>query len=479
MGSITSSLQKKRQTLRVSDLLRGASVISQAQFNKAVEISQQTRQTFERVLVDFRFVSHDVMEAAVKLQLLNAESMLPTATAIKALSLVHQSNISVKEALAYIGWGSNKELQANDLGVLLLEAAVINQRTYENALRTSQEQCCSFGSFLVIRSIISYNILNASLQTLALVGQGKMNKSKAIALVKYVYETGMSVWEALSQAGISADTIASCQLSLGELLTQAGLVTELDRTALVEFSISENKMLGELVVNQGLASSQVLQGALVLQKLAKMGAISRSEACQVLKQISQGADLRTELSSRYGKAEKYLTQEAVELLLAGNFVQQAQIEKATNQADYYGLDLVRGLVLSGAIDGRQMLLVRDIALRVRLNVLPRDMAFVLLNYCDRARCTVDAGLAALEGQSGSSVEESNEEQAKVDAAPQANRPNIFSGVLLTASVLFAIAALLIGFTSIQPVYVILLCIAALGLDFLRRRSQAIKEQECF
>ncbi|MFK5108446.1 hypothetical protein ACI394_28280, partial [Klebsiella pneumoniae] len=75
-----------------------------------------------------------------------------------------------------------------------------------------------------------------------------------------------------------------------------------------------------------------------------------------------------------------------------------------------------------------MLLVRDIALRVRLNVLPRDMAFVLLNYCDRARCTVDAGLAALEGQSGSSVEESNEEQAKVDAAPQANRPNIFSGV---------------------------------------------------
>ena len=49
------------------------------------------------------------------------------------------------------------------------------------------------------------------------------------------------IQEALSDAGFTRYFIDDCRLSLGELLAQSGLVSELERVALVEFSIAKKK----------------------------------------------------------------------------------------------------------------------------------------------------------------------------------------------------------------------------------------------
>ncbi|MBX9690590.1 MAG: hypothetical protein K2X27_27995 [Candidatus Obscuribacterales bacterium] len=395
MASISNSLKKTRQSLRAIDLLSGAGLLNQAQLEQVAMLVEQTAQPIERILVGFKFVSPELMEAANKLHKMNSESILPAKTAMKALTLIKNSGLSIAEALAALGCCSADAKQESPLGLFLMEANIISLTTYEQALSRSKQELCSFGSYLVMKSLISYKILNAALHAICLVLQGKLSRSKAISVLRYAYDSGASLWDALTADGFNPDVIASCQLSLGELLTQAGLISEMDRTALVEFSISDNVMLGELLLRQGLTENQVLNAALTLQKLAKAGAISSADACQILKAVNfNGADLRTQLECRYIKGDGYLTREAIQLLSEAALVNEHQVAEATMVAHRYSIDVLRGLVMSGALNGQLMETARALALRVRLGGISHQQAVFALLYCDRVRCSTDDGLEA-------------------------------------------------------------------------------------
>ena len=88
-------------------------------------------------------------------------------------------------------------------------------------------------------------------------------------------------------------------------------------------------------MNQGLASQSTLDSALVLQRLARTGAISQLEACQMLQAIkSIGADLRSALVSCYGHGEDGASAEAAELLHGAGVVSCVNMEQAAEPADH-------------------------------------------------------------------------------------------------------------------------------------------------
>lgn len=171
------------------------------------------------------------------------------------------------------------------LSYFLLDAGVISMNTFEEGRRHSAKENYSFGSYLVLEGKLSYNTVKAALTAMRMVLDGAINRIKAISLIQSVHKLGHSFWTALDENGLAKELIDNYKLSLGEILVESGLVAEMDMMCFVEFAIQEKQTIGTLLVEKSWIKKEMLQAALKMQNLARSGAISKNEACLILRSL--------------------------------------------------------------------------------------------------------------------------------------------------------------------------------------------------
>lgn len=391
---------------RIGELLVAANVIRQEVLLEALKISKNSQTPVGRVLMTIGELSESDVESAIYIQSLIRNSVISTDFGVKVINVSVKGRIPLDEAFRRLGWTppENVEEQSGtlgELGELLVQSGLLEKTVLEQAMWQAHENNLPLGRCLVLNRAISSNLLQSALTAQVLIRDGKITQDQAIASLKNSARKQQTLEQSLVDVGAFRSP-AKESVKLGDLLTQAGLVTEGDKISAIEIGLNENQRIGEVLVQTGMIAPGVVDESLRLQEMVASGAMSGLQAADILRQANSrkvGIDvIIEERSNRKEEIEK--VNSVLEILLqsgalAGENFNRAQslarqlnvsiaeviltkemVEKRLIQAAYQG----QGLVGDGIIDGAQCTLAMKMCVKTGkefhevLKELPSDTA---------------------------------------------------------------------------------------------------------
>ncbi|MBS2006679.1 MAG: tetratricopeptide repeat protein [Cyanobacteria bacterium SZAS TMP-1] len=177
-------------------------------------------------------------------------------------------------------------------------------------------------------------------------------------------------------------------LRLGDLLVQAGLLTQAQLADAVRSSRNKRMQIGQVLVMNGLLSPRDLQSALEAQSMLRDKTVELNEALRCLKIAYKVGVPFKDILTEYTSPKRSQTSKLGELLVESGLVTYEVLAKAVEQSYATGLPLGRMLVLQKTISNEVLTTALDLQVRVRDDMLGRDEAIATLRS--------QAGLSPLE-----------------------------------------------------------------------------------
>ncbi len=163
---------------------------------------------------------------------------------------------------------------------------------------------------------------------------------------------------------------------IGDLLTQADLVSVADLTDAVRVSQKTGLPVGRVLVANGMVSEPELQAGLKAQSLLRENLLVASQALQALKMVrSNGVDLDQALKFLGWRMEHYeFTNRLGQLLVDAGAVSKDQVDEALEVCFNSGLPVGRVLVLRGALSEFIAYSALTAQVLIRDGLIARDQA---------------------------------------------------------------------------------------------------------
>ncbi|MDX1990471.1 MAG: hypothetical protein SFV17_27505 [Candidatus Obscuribacter sp.] len=355
-----------------------ANVIRQEVLLEALKISKNSQTPVGRVLMTIGELSESDVETAIYIQGLIRNSVISSDFGVKVINVSVKGRIPLEEAFRRLGWTPPADVEQQsgtlgELGELLVQAGLIDRSVLEQALYQSHENNLPLGRCLVLNRAISSNLLQSALTAQVLMRDGKITEDQAINSLKNSARKQQSLEQSLVDAGAYRQP-AKESVKLGDLLSQAGLVTEGDKISAIEIGLNENQKIGEVLIQTGMIAPGVVDESLRLQEMVSSGELSGLQAADILRQANArkvGIDvIMEERASRKEEVEKINAVLEVILqsgALSGENFNRAQslarqlnvsiaeviltkemVEKRLIMAAYQGQSLVNDGIINGA-----------------------------------------------------------------------------------------------------------------------------------
>ncbi len=177
-------------------------------------------------------------------------------------------------------------------------------------------------------------------------------------------------------------------LRLGDLLVQAGLLTQGQMAEAVRNSRTKKVQIGQVLVMNGLLSPRDLQSALEAQSMLRDKTVELNEALRCLKIAYKVGVSFKDILTEYTSPKQSQTSKLGELLVESGLITYEVLAKAVEQSYATGLPLGRMLVLQKTITNEVLTIALDLQVRVRDDMCGRDEAIATLR--------AQAGLSPLE-----------------------------------------------------------------------------------
>ena len=177
-------------------------------------------------------------------------------------------------------------------------------------------------------------------------------------------------------------------LRLGDLLVQAGLLTQGQMAEAVRSSRNKRMQIGQVLVMNGLLSPRDLQSALEAQSMLRDKSVELNEALRCLKIAYKVGVPFKDILTEYTSPKRSQTSKLGELLVESGLITYEVLARAVEQSYATGLPLGRMLVLQKTITNEVLTSALDLQVRVRDDMLGRAEAIAALRS--------QAGLAPLE-----------------------------------------------------------------------------------
>lgn len=369
----------------IGELLVKASIISQKQLDDCVRQSGMKRLHLGQMLMMSGYITPRDLQAAVDAQSMLRDNMIDTDMAVKCL------RISFKQGLNFPDVVSNQQAldqqradsQIWTLGHLLHEADVASQKQLDAAYQRSNATNIPTGRILILNGVITETLLSRALDLLVKVRDEVCSRDEAVEAMRVA--AGFSPGSPLTQSLLLPS--ATRRPRLGQLMLMAGIMSETDVMNAVELGLTYNIVIGQVMVEHGYASSQLVEAALELQNYIEAGQVDADRAGEVLEKVYHGGGNITDLITSLQPILKMPSSEDKprltfeKLLVLARVVSQEQIHEAFDICRQTPEALAKILCLTGFIEGH----VHDAVLRChelldqgRLN---QDDALVALDYC--------------------------------------------------------------------------------------------------
>ena len=168
------------------------------------------------------------------------------------------------------------------LGDLLVQAGFITPAQLQDAVRHSRSKKLQIGQVLVMSNSLSSTDLQMGLEAQSMVRDRTIDVHLAVQCMKLARKLRVSFHDALEDYDSSAAQRARTG-KLGELLRDAGLISESELFDAMERSVNTGMPLGRVLVLNNVLSSEALDKALDIQIRLRDEMISREDAITELR----------------------------------------------------------------------------------------------------------------------------------------------------------------------------------------------------
>lgn len=284
----------------IGELFVKAGIISQKQLDDTARLAGTKHLHIGQMLVMSGFIKQRDLQAAVDAQSMMRDKVVDINQAARCLKIAVKTGATFEELVREeLAIGQQANSQTNKLGEMLLEARIITKENFNQAMGRCLATGLPLGRILVLNGSLPDGLLRFALELQVRVRDGMMTRAEAIdALRAEAAKLG-----SVNAAGdFTTPTLmrspSQKQLRLGELLVVAGLITETDVMSCLELGLMTERPIGEVMVDQGYVSPDMLNIALAVQAMAEEGKLNRDQAGAALKEMQSTGVILPEVMDR-------------------------------------------------------------------------------------------------------------------------------------------------------------------------------------
>lgn len=348
--------ERRAGTKRIGELLVAAGVIRQEVLMEALQVAKKSSTPVGRVLMTIGELSERDLLAAIEVQSMLRENLISAEFGVRALNVCIKGHISLDDAFRRLGWTPpaerNEVVASGELGKLLTDSGIVSPGVVDQCMRQSEENNLPLGRCLVLARAITSNILASALTAQVLVRDGKISYDQAVAGLAASHRKHQTIEQSLSETG--AYRVDQERIRVGELLSQAGLVTESDKVSAIERGLVENQPVGQVLVQQGMISPTALDESLKLQNLVNEGKINTLQAAEILRQANnRGVPVEVVMNEKSARQEEVGSINRIMWLIRqAEILNNEEVARAESLASQLGISLGEVIISKDLIEQR-------------------------------------------------------------------------------------------------------------------------------
>lgn len=381
------------------ELVRSANVVDDQTLENAISISQRLNLPLERALMQSGSFSEESMRPLLAAKQMVENNTIRLDTAINAIRLAQHDGIDFQQALKKLMAVHQKTLVTpsmnNDLTELLLQSQVINQEQFGRAMQKSLQTKILVGRVLVITGDITSSLFNAALQAVLLVREKAVTKAEAIDGIKLAHQKNVCLEQALFEMG-SFKTPAVGSLKLSELMRMSGLISESELAECMEIELFKNKTFGQVLLEQGLATDELLDNAMMLQGSVAGGELKAYQAAEAMRLIAkENMLLQNAINSVMQRARNNDEVRLGELLIEACVLTREAVENTVSSAVTSNVKIGKMLLDQGLITKSMLHRALRCQSLLKYGVVSKDQAVKILTSCKQKEQTLDQAIVGL------------------------------------------------------------------------------------
>lgn len=380
---------QSKSSVKLGILLCEAQLISPNDLHDAIRKAESSSKLLGQVLVESLRINAADLENALTAQSMIQSGKIDRKAAAGALKCAKDNNLPFLQVTKWLTKGGNASNEQEEIMIeLMLSASLVSKHHLDEARRISTErEITVLGALLKMRAV-SFSTVNIVVECLKLVLDKKLDANRASTVLKTMKVHNCDFREALEKSGMKAKNTLS-KIKIGDILLSAKVVTEADLLNSLEKSFSEKRMLGELLIEAGILSKDLLEEALFLQKLCKKDLISRQITARIIRKAYESNSTAPQVAQEMGifKDKDITADGAINLLISANLVTETTRENVVGHYEKYGMDSLNALVAGGEISIQVYRASIELARLIANKQITKETATKLLYQCDFSKCT--------------------------------------------------------------------------------------------
>lgn len=276
---------------RLGDLLVLFGVCTTKEVARGLRVSAYTNLPLGKTLVMLDYVPEYLIRSVVEAQSMLRDRLLQLDQAKAAVSIVKRKQWAFSDALISLGVDASAT-KGSRLGELLRDADRVDNQQLDLGLTVCDYSGLPLGQVLVLLNKITDDKVRITLALQRELRSAHLERKDVIERIKQEKSADTTA------QGITP--LVPQQIKLGELLICAEILNSQQVDALVLEARDKNKMVGQVLVEGGWITQDVLTAALRLQAMMWEDKISLSQASTVLGEANKLASSPQQLMERQG-----------------------------------------------------------------------------------------------------------------------------------------------------------------------------------
>jgi len=380
---------------KIGQILLETGSITSPNLHHAMKLAQESKQPIGRMFVSLGYISETQLEAALLAQSLIGQGVVSESVALAAVRTATRRKISFNEALSELDNLDPSRSDDGSLGGLLVASGMIPDETFQQAMQKSSGSGVLIGQVLLVTQTVTVDMLDSVLTVAALIRDGAVTRDQAVAVLKEVRRSRISVTSAIRLSRIKTDTKPEC-VRLGELLRRSRVVSEREALTAIESALQSGRKLGEEMVAKGLVPIEVVNQALALQQLVNRAVVSSKDCEEVLRICAtQNRSIGDVASGLHIFEETPKETRALNLCLSAKILPVEAINAAVEQYWRLRLSPAKAALAADVLDVHTFSAALALLEQIESGAVSADQAANALRHCNQSVCDVQVSIAAV------------------------------------------------------------------------------------
>jgi hypothetical protein len=384
---------KKADTLVL--LISNANILKESDLEESIQAASKMGIPLERAIIMSGRTTSAALELPVRATKMVEKGKLTIDQAIAAVRLVSHQKMSIEEAVAAVkAFEANKKSRPNaaitsEVGQLLLAADIINSEQLEQATQRAQQAAIPVGRMLRVNNAITSLMLNSAINGHMLLRDNKATREQIVDALKAAHRKKASIEQALFEAGTYQQP-GDNELKLSDLFSMANLIAESDRLECLELEVIHQRPLGQILLDQGLVTQDLMETAIHLQGAVATDAVRAYQAAEALRRV---ANEKISVYQALGELKRGIFGPPFrlgDLLVACEFATTQQIEAALQQSADTNIKVGKVLLKAGVISEQKLFISLRCQSLVKFGFVSDPQAIAALRQADRLGSLEDA-----------------------------------------------------------------------------------------